>query len=371
LLVVLLFVGCSFSKPEPIVLFVFKDQSDTPSLNPTRLVTGSQLAQEEHSRRLSLVQSSGNLPKMVYITYQGPEDNGVQKAREFLQANPRVVAIVGDINSQGTRLLANLAQEFNLFHMSFFATDESIFEEHPLSFSYRERISNETNTLLTILNDRVGVRAPVFLVNDLQNLATRWQDLSQALVVNNQTRPEIISTHRNQIDFTQELVQINQLGQSIDSIVLFLSTQQHQHFLQQAAIQKVQVPIIMSGVSLDPDHFIEFSGLDLEMYSFTFRYFMDLYQNTNPTLEQFSQRYQIAMGLRRVDSLGPWIYDGILLLLEALSLDSSGANLLDHFSLTHHDRLVGTVFFNSEGNLSHNTFIPIRLEQGRIREICR
>ena len=348
---------------------MFRNQSDTPSLNPTRLITGSQLAQEEHIRRLAPGQRSRYLPRMVYLTYQGEEEIGVQKAREFLKSNPRVVAIVGDINSQGTRLLANLAQEFNLFHVSFFATDESIFIEHQFSFSYRERISNETNALFTIIHEHLGVTAPVFLVNDLLNLTSRWQDLSQVLVAANQTTPEVIATNRNQSDFSQELERINQLGQSIDSIVVFLSTQQHQHFLQQAAIHQVQVPIILSGVSLDPDHFLEFSGLDLEMYSFTFRYFLDLYDNSNPTLEQFAQRYQIAMGLRRVDSLGPWIYDGMLLLLESLALDPTGLTLKDNFSRIHHNRLVGTVSFNAEGNLAQNTFVPIRLKQGGISEL--
>ncbi|MFP4510217.1 MAG: hypothetical protein ACLFNQ_08800 [Spirochaetaceae bacterium] len=72
------------------------------------------------------------------------------------------------------------------------------------------------------------------------------------------------------------------------------------------------------------------------------------------------------MGVHRVDSLGPWIFDGVLMLHECLDEHTTRAELREALSRFEEDRIVGSMRFDDTGSLLERAFRPIRLEAGAI-----
>lgn len=357
---------CTPGSTEPIVLFVMKDQSDTASLNPTRLQIAAQLALEQHMRETG---SSRAVARHHFLTYTGPEENGVQRARDFIRNNTGVVALVGDINSTGTRLLANLASELEIPHVSFFATDESIFPENPWTFSYRERISHETESLIELVQEHARLDRPLLIVNDLQNLVTRWEAFSTQLGEASRHDVAVLEVPRERFDFTEDIERITQGEFNADGIVSFLTADQTEHLLQQLARADLELPVVLSGVLLDYENLRELSGYDFDVYTFAFEHTLGLLSGTDAYLNDFARRYRLATGIRRIDSLGPWIFDGMLLLHTCIEMEQTCDGLRDALLATDERRMVGPIRFDSTGALAERTFQLVQLVNGRLRTL--
>lgn len=364
IILILLSLGsCRPGSGEQIILFVIKDQSDTMSLNPTRLETAAQLALEQHTRDTG---DTAAHPRHHFISYTGDEAIGAELARDFILENPDVVALVGDISSTGTRLLANVAQELEVPHLSFFATDESIFGLSEWSFSYRERVSHETDALLFLIEDHLVLERPLLIVNDLTNLVPRWREVGTALEESGIRVSGVVEVPRDSFDFTDDIERIVEDEFNADGVVSFLTADQTEHMLQQFTRAGVSMPVLLSGVVLDYENLVDFAGLDLDIYSFAFEHTLRLHEGNDELLTEFARRYQLSMGVRRVDSLGPWIFDGIMMLHECLDEHSTRVELRDALSRFDEERMVGNVRFDETGSLPERTFRLIRLEAGSI-----
>ncbi|TVQ28654.1 MAG: amino acid ABC transporter substrate-binding protein [Spirochaetaceae bacterium] len=354
---------CSPGSDEAIILFVSKDQSDTTSLNPTRLQTAAELARGQH------LQNTGNSRTQVrhhFITYTGAEETGARLARAFIQDNPAVVALVGDINSTGTALLADIARELEVPHISFFATDESIAAGNPWSFSYRERLSHETDAIMDLIQNHVRLERPLLIVNDLQNLAPRWQAVAGALRETGRPEPDIIEVPRDRSDFTADIEQFTATRIDFDGIISFLTAAQTEHLLQQLSRAELAVPVLLSGIVFDYENLIELAVIDLDLYSFAFAHTLGLHEGCDTFLNEFARQYRLSMGFRRIDSLGPWVFDGVMMLHECLEAHPTRDGIRQALAGFADHRMVGHVSFDATGSLAERTFRLIRLENGGI-----
>ena len=350
--------ACQPSPPRTI-LFIAKDQATTLSLNPTRLLTTAEMARKTRQALCG----EDCTARHHYIWYDGPEEVGVQLAREFLENNVGVFALVGDINSAGTALVAELAREFAIPHVSFFATDDTIFENNPLSFSYRERVSNETQALISIL-EHLNIHNIAMVTTDLVNYIPRWRDFlgkAQARSINVSSQYDLV---RSVIDFNPTLDTLEEKTDTYDAIVTFLGSNQLNHFIQQLGMRSIDVPLILTGVGMDPETVAELAGIYTPVYSFAYEHFVELQNPQNQALQDFAQEYRIAMGYHRIDTLGPWIYDGVLLLHELISESQSPLDIPEKLLNYREKRLIGKVSFNPAGTLSEQTFVLVRTDSG-------
>ena len=354
---------CSFGSDEAIILFVSKDQSDTTSLNPTRMQTAAELARRQHLQNTS---NSHTQVRHHFITYTGTEETGARLAREFIRDNPEVVALVGDINSTGTALLADVARELEVPHISFFATDESIAAGNPWSFSYRERISHETDAFIDLVQNHVPLERPLLIVNDLQNLVPRWQAVAGALRETGRPEPEILEVPRDRFDFTADMERVTGSGFGFDGILTFLTAAQTEHLLQQLSRTELTIPVLLSGVVFDYENLIELAAIDLELYSFAFAHTLGLHEGQDTFLMEFARQYRLSMGFRRIDSIGPWVFDGVVMLHECLEEHPTRDGIRQALTEFAEDRMVGRVRFDASGSLAERTFRLIRLENGNI-----
>ncbi|SDZ12148.1 ABC transporter substrate-binding protein [Tindallia californiensis] len=353
------------------ILFITKDQSDTRSLNPTRMEVAATMA-------LEACRSENKEAKSIhhhFIRYTGDETEGYHKAKAYLESNQSVVALVGDFNSDGTAYVARLAEEFQLPHLSFFATDIRIFEEHPQSYSYRSQMSHETTDLMAMasyaLNKPYKPYQPTVAVvyNDLSNIEARWLEFESLAPAHGIQVVEKRQVSREERDFRPVLAAYKELEQNVDSIILFLSSGQLEHFLQQANMEKIATPIIASPVTFSPETAKELPRLHMPFYSTVQGIYMNLQQGKDETLEGFANAYRVHVGYHQMDGLGPWIYDGVRLIHELTLQELRPMEIKEALDQYHEKRMIGQVSFDKYGLIKESTYVKVLIEDGYLKEI--
>lgn len=363
LLSVGLFAACQTGGREATIVIISRDQSDTASLNPSRLRITADLALRSYQAGPHrAVRISHKL-----ITYSGDESNGVAQAEQYLKKDRHVIALVGDIGSSGTRLVAELADRYKLPHLSFFATDDAIFEQYPWSFSYRSTLQQETAVLLDILLRHLSAQRLTVVKTSNASLNARLANLKSLMVGSGL---EIVTEYefgRDIHDFRSCIARHDWTG--TDALLLFLSSAQTEHCLQQLNMGGITVPIVLSSISVPEAVLDELSSINLSMYSLMPSAQVRLDRLTDERFVPFKSLYPVAMGNNRFDSLGLWAYDGFLLLHEFLQQASSPEQVRQALSALLGNRMVGNIRFNSSGILEDSTFTAVRLEGGSFVEL--
>lgn len=364
-IVLIIFIGIAFVIFETddntkTIVIVTKDQEDTQSLNPTRINVAASLALEDYEKTRSPVKIAHQI-----ITYTGDEEEGYRLAKEYIQNDSSVVAIVGDFNSKGTEFMVSLAEEFEVPHLSFFATDEALFSDKPWSFSYRGRLIHEQEVMLELLTEHVPVSSIAVICSDVSNLKQRWEQLRTKLEGSDvvvHLSELVTSDERNFRLYMDWLVEEQD---HYDAIVLFLAAGQIEHFIQQLLIAKIYKPIILSGVNLSPEGVTELQGLTIPMYSFSPRMFLKIGQKNDSDFQSFVDRYRVAMGYHRFDSLGIWVYDGLRLLHSLLQEEENPEQIRYLLEQYEGERMVRPISFDQDGKLRDSIFVPVQILRGQ------
>ncbi|OEH85399.1 hypothetical protein BHU72_04735 [Desulfuribacillus stibiiarsenatis] len=360
LLVVLLWLRTESLQTKTIII-ITKDQENTASLNPSRLIVAAELALADYQKQKQRYPITHQ-----YITYTGEEQEGYDKARQYLKENKSVVAIVGDFNSAGTKLLAELAMEFEIPHISFFSTDETIFHEKSWSFSIRNRTAHEMDTMVQLINKHLQVEQVTILSSETSNLIQRAEELELALSSIGIKAQEILTVESGQIDFSNEITRIK--GQLTGkAVVIFLGSQQLEHFLQQCQMAEITLPIISTGVVLHPDILHEFVGIKGNVYSVVPKIYLDYAERID--LVTLMERYKIAIGNHRLDASGLWIYDGFQVMYETMNASKNSSqlrNLLRDYNKRHVSYMIS---FDEHGLIKDSGFIPVTIQGSRFIEV--
>ncbi len=346
------------SNRDRVILIVTKHQADTRSLNPTRLEVATALALEDTRNEYG-----EELPiRHHIIRYTGDESEGYRLADAFLSRNRNVAALVGDFNSPGTGYVAKLAERHRLPHLSFLATDETLFEEHSMSLSYRAPVSQETVVLTQLVQDVLQSRRVVSVYSELGNLSQRWDMMKDPLERAHigVFRQEEISRETN--DFRLLIRELNREKDAFDTVLLFLSAVQTDHFLQQAQLAGMKRAVVISPVSLAPDTLGELPEVSFPVYSAMQRFFLCLHHDKDPALVEFAQVYRSLIGYHQVDGLGPWIYDGTRLLHQQMREEADPEKLYQKLLGHDEDRMVGRVWFDVNGLLQGDLYAKVRID---------
>lgn len=360
------FFGLAASQDGGVILIVSRDQGETASLNPTRLQVAAGLALSDY------LENRGNPGHIEhhYIFYAGDEGEGYARAKAYLAENPGVMVLVGDINSPGTELLAALAEEQQVPHVSFFATDEEIFTGRPWSFSYRPRVGQELDKMLEFLGESLGAQDVIIIASQQVNLlprAEKFRDAVEGSKGKEINLVDYIIYEQDMKDFRQEIARLARHNREYDTLVLFLTAFQLEHFLQQLAQAGLDKTVLTSGIIIHPELLPVFKGVDDSLYTIVPQLFFQLERDT--LLKCFVNRYMVVAGFHRIDSLGPWIYDGFWTLHEALEGAGSRQELREALKSYDRERFVGCVCFDEEGLLKKNPFVPVRIRNGHFEEV--
>jgi ABC-type branched-subunit amino acid transport system substrate-binding protein len=358
-----LFVCCQPDVRQATVLIISRDQSDTTSLNPSRISVTSDLAlrvyNEANTKRVQI--------RHTFITYTGNDENGVKAAEEYLQTDKNVVAVIGDIGSPTTRLVAEFAGKHQLVHLSFFATEDAIFEKHPWSFSYRSTLKQEHDILFDLLLNRLNARNVVLLKANNQTINPRFIHFKNMLASTYLTIQSEWIYERTTYDFRKDIAKID--WSKADALIVMLAADQTEHYVQQLQLARIRIPIIMTTPSLQSEAFSDMAPITLEMYGLMPAAQVRLAESGDEKFNLFRDRYRTAMGNNRFDSGGFWAYDGFLLLHELLQETRNSEELREALSSYNGNRSVGHIRFNESGILQDTTFTPIRIIDGSYETI--
>lgn len=362
----LLIPGCAKTPSHPPeILFITKDQSDTLSLNPSRLEVAAAMAlesfgsEDEKETRL----------QHRFIRYTGEEAQGYGQAKAYLESNHAVVALVGDFNSAGTAYVAKLAKDFEIPHLSFMATEEEIFQHNPWSFSYRSLVAHETQALLTLVTDRLESKAVIGVYNDLSNIQDRWKAVESLLPEQGVTVSWSKEVSRDQRDFRPFFQSLASKDMESHTLMLFLSSGQLEHFLQQASMAEISQAILVSPVTLAPEIVSELPELNMPIYSLVQGFYFGLQEGEKEELAAFAEAYRINFGQHRMDGLAPWIYDGVKLLHELVEQGLVAKELRESLEAYHEMRMMGTLCFDQVGRIQENPFVEVTIHKGQLKEL--
>jgi len=353
-----MFPACTFGPRKATILIISRDQSDTVSLNPSRLRISSDLA----LRNSQAIMPKGTQIRHHFITYTGEGDVGVKAAESYLDTDPSVMAIVGDISSPSTRFVAELANRRKLVHLSVFATEDAIFQEYPWSFSYRSTLDQEQSNLITLLKDHLHASRIALFRTDNPTINPRIAPLLAKLKAAGMTVVSDIMYDRDTQDFKPDLARTR--WADVETALLFLSASQTNHILQQMQQTGVAVPVYISTASLSVEAFHETAPIQMEMYTLLPSMYLSIETAADPVFVAFKSQYQVAMGNNRFDTGGFWAYDGFRLLHELVQQVKTPEELRMQLVSYDKGRLVGRIRFDAQGSLRDNTFKLIRLIGG-------
>jgi len=179
----------------------------------------------------------------------------------------------------------------------------------------------------------------------------------------------LTNVSRSTLDFSPVLEDLQDRAGNLEAIVAFLATNQLDHFIQQLAQSGLDLPLVLSGVGMDPETVNELGGVHGPIYSFAYEHAVELQNPANHRLQEFAREYRIAVGYHRIDTLGPWIYDGILLLHELMATVTSPEELRQELGRYQGRRLIGLVSFDADGTIDKQTFVPVRIDDGFYRPL--
>ncbi len=350
--------SCSLAPRTATILVVSRDQSSTTSLNPSRLSIASDLA----LRSSEAMMAKGVRIRHKFITYTGEDGEGVRLAEEHLKNDRSVIALVGDIASPSTRLVAELANRNKLVHLSFFATDDTIFKDYPYSFSYRSTLEQEHAVVLNLLKQRLKARRVVLFRTNNATINPRVGPMQELLKSNGIVLVEDIRYEREAVDFKKDIKKIEWTG--IDAALVLLSAVQTNHFLQQLQNSGARPPVYLSTASLSVEAYQDTAPIGLELYTLIPSMYKSLTDAADPDFVAFRSQYQMAMGNNKFDTGGLWSFDGFKLLHELAQTAKTPEELRRLLSGYRKKRIVGQVKFNDRGALEESTFEPIRLKNG-------
>ena len=359
-----LLVCCRTNERRVTVLIISRDQSDTISLNPSRLSVTSEMALHAYNE----TSVKGVSIRHVFITYAGSDDNGVKAAEKYLETDKNVVALVGDIGSPTTRLVAEFADKYKLVHMSFFATEDAIFEDYLWSFSYRSTLQQEHDVLIDMLLNRLIARRLVLIKTNNQTINPRFVHFRNLLSKTDLAIQSEWLYERDVYDFRKDIAAVD--WSNADALIVMLAADQTEHYMQQLQLAGIRLPVIMTTPSLQPEAFADMAPIMLEIYGLMPSAQFRLSESGDEQFNLFRNRYRTAMGNNRFDSGGFWAYDGFLLLHELLQEAQTPDELRIALQSYNGSRPVGRIRFNESGILQDTTFTPIRIVGGSYETIA-
>ncbi|MBU0935456.1 MAG: ABC transporter substrate-binding protein [Spirochaetes bacterium] len=361
----LLLGACGASHAQPTILIVTKDQSITSSLNPSRLLIASALALEDHAHEEA---SSSPHVRHHVISYTGSEEDAMVEVESYIRSNKDVIAVVGDIGSSSTRLLAQLAYRHSIPHVSFFATDDDIFRENSWSFSYRAGLQQETDSLMGLIQGPLNIRKVAVIASTNATVNGRWQALNSELDKANVQISALRYFERETSDFRPYLQDL-QRSADFDAMLIFVTSNQIEHILQQIRLYPIGKPLIVSPVSIPPDGLADLTGLYDELYSAVQRALLGLQDGSNSVLNRYAERYRVAMGTHSLDPLGLWIYDGMDLLCELAESSQTRYDLYRKLLEYDQSRLFTWISFDENRLIKRNTFTVVQIKNGRFEKV--
>lgn len=356
--------SCTKQPNLPEILLVYRDQSDTQSLNPSRLQIAAELSllDSRHS------QNGKPHTALRRFAYTGDEDQAMAEVDQLMAANPGIMAVVGDIGSGGTEKLAQLAQKHQVPHLSFFATDDGIFSRNSWSFSYRATVQHETTAMMDILTRRLRIERVAVIGSTFANNYGRWAEIQSRLRISNIQVVAYEAYARDQFDFRVYLNKLAQ-AQNFDAVLVFLGANQMEHLLQQLRLIPLGKPLIVSPVSLTYEALSDLSGLETSILTTVQTAILQLQEMDSSALMSFAQRYGVAMGIHRLDPLGLWVYDGIDLLCDLISQSKSRQELFDNLVAYRGQRLPGLVSFDNKRSIESSPFTAVKIIDGRFVKV--
>jgi hypothetical protein len=259
-------------------------------------------------------------------------------------------------------LEAELADRKKLVHLSFFATDDTIFKEFPYSFSYRSTLEQEHNVIIVLLKQHLKARRVAFFRTNNATINPRIAPMAEKLKANGIALAVDKRYERDAVDFREDIEKIDWTG--IDAAMVLLSAVQTNHFLQQLQNSGVQKPVYLSTASLSVEAFPDTAPIGLELYTLIPSMYKSLAEAADPDFAAFRSQYQIAMGNNKFDTGGLWSFDGFRLLHELVQVAGTPEELRRLLLSYRKNRLVGPVRFNDRRTLEESTFELIRLKNG-------
>lgn len=347
----------SFNKPYTIAV-VHISQAHTASLHPTRLRAALSLAWDDYWAERKPNQKI----QLKHYTYEG--DGPILSEIINALEEDRVIALIGDFTSSTTKELATIANHLRVPHLSPIATDETIIEEQPWTFSPRTRLKHESEAIIGIIQDELLCSNLILLATDIAGFMNRYQDFKErALGLGLEILLDIEIDSRME-DFGAIINEIQEIP-SATPIVSFISSNQTVDFYQQLSIQGLGHPRISSAAVINQEIVGYLGEAGEGVYSAIVSFF--LVAEEEKKSRDFSANYMEFLGTGRVDNTAISIYESLWALLEVIEEVGVDPEKIREGLLAYRGRpLTGYVSFDTSGLLAENNHLVAQIRDGAI-----
>lgn len=341
------------------IAVVKKSQSETASLNPTRLKAALSLAWDDYWKNTSPQRPL----QLEYYIYEGDGPLESEIKRDLQEDN--IIAIIGDISSSATWELASIADTLEVPHLSPIATDEAIMRDYPWTFSPRTRLKHESQAIIEIIQEILECKSLILLYTDTSGFIFRYQDFKDRILELGLEILLEIEIHPQLEDFRPIIEKIEEFPPTVP-LVTFLSSGHTIDLYQQIKIQDLTHPKISSSVVMTQE-MVEYLGEAGEgVYSAIVSFY--LYGEEEEKSRDFSTDYVNFLGTGRVDNTALSIYESLWVLLDVIEEIGVEAQKIREGLLTYRGRpLTGYVSFDSYGLLEENNHHIVQIEDGALK----
>ncbi len=341
-----------------VIAYVSPDQEVVETKNPTRMKEAMELALADWK------EENGPVPvefrHFTYTEYPGQ----VYQDLQALRAADRLSAVVGDITSDSTELLAQLARDLNVPHISPLARDDDIFGHYDNSFSLRLLLEEEAEHLHGLFTARL----------DAQNLAILHTDRPKSRIEAEHLRDHLAG--RINVPFVHELpyesddfaAMIEDLKDEadLDAVMLLLRDGQKAAFVQQAKAADLNTKFVVSSSTEDWELLRSQSGACDTLWGvMTWHAVQALEEDTEQ--QAFQQRFAETMDTDTMNNFGASVYASVRILLEVMSIQGSQAPyVLQGLTEYQGSHLIGAVEFGDSGLLTESVFRTVEICDGEL-----
>lgn len=341
-----------------VIAVVKKSQSETQSLNPTRLKAALSISWDDYWEEKG---PRRNL-ELQYFTYneEGPAHSTIEEEL----SEDRVIALIGDISSSTTQELAAIAHRMEIPHLSPIATDETIIEGHPWSFSPRTRLKHESQAIIEIIQNNLETHGLILLSTDMSGFKFRYNDFKERA---NRAGMDILldlDIHTQQEDFSSIIEQIEKIPSHIP-LVTFLSTSHTIDLYQQLKVMGLSHPKVSTAITMTQEIVPYLGEAGTGTYAPIISFYLEGEKDEKSS--GFANTYGEILGTGRVDYSALSIYESLWVLLEVIEEVGQEPEKIRQGLLSYRGRpLVGYVSFNENGLLQENNHLVAQIRDGEI-----
>lgn len=341
-----------------IIAVVNKSQSETASLNPTRLKAALSLSWDKYWE--------GSNPKrpleLRYYTYEN--DGPAQSRIEEQLKDDNVIAVIGDISSAATWELAAIAHYLEVVHLSPIATDEEIMIDHPWSFSPRTRLQHESEAIIAIIEEQLDCSGVIILYTDISGFLNRYQDFKERAIERGLSIFLDLEIDSQLEDFRPIIDKIQELPPTAP-VVSFISSSHTIDLYQQMIIQNLPHPRISSAAVIDQEMVGYLGEAGEGVYSAIVSF--HLLAEKEKKSSDFSANYIRLLGTGRVDNTALSIYESLWALLDVIEEVGVEPKKIREGLLAYQGKpLTGSISFDGFGLLEKNNHLVVQIEDGKL-----